>query len=314
MKFKNIFNNMLTYCTLCPHRCRVDRSSGKKGFCGAGPDTIISAIMPHHGEEPPISGTGGSGTIFFSYCNMRCSYCQNYQISQDHEGFKITIEDIAEKMLSLQECGVHNINFVSPTIWLPHIVEAVHIARQSGLDLPLIYNTGGYEDPKIIKMLEGIIDIYMPDMRYSNPQMARKYSSVKDYVRYNRESIKEMYRQVGNLEIDSKGIARKGLLIRLLVLPEDIAGIKDSLDFISSNFSNKVYLSIMAQYHPSYRALDFPELSRSVSIEEYQHVLEYAHNRGLEYGWSQDHEGLVSGKDRFIPDFKNKEVFRYYKK
>lgn len=314
MKSKDIFNNMLSDCTLCPHRCRADRSSGKKGFCGAGPDAVISAAMPHHGEEPPISGTGGSGTIFFSYCNMKCSYCQNYQISQDHEGFKITIEDMTEKMLSLQKCGVHNINFVSPVIWLPHIVEAVHRARQSGLDLPLIYNTGGYEDPEVIKMLEGIIDIYMPDMRYSSPHMARKYSSVKDYVRYNRESIKEMYRQVGNLKLDPEGIARKGLLIRLLVLPEDIAGLKDTLDFIGSDLSNKVSLSIMAQYHPSYRALDFPELSRRASMEEYQHILGYARNMGFECGWSQDHEELVSEKDRFIPDFKNKEVFKYYRK
>lgn len=225
----------------------------------------------------------------------------------------MTAGELARKMIYLQEYGVHNINLVSPTIWLPGIVEAIHKAAGSGLDLPVVYNTGGYDDPSVIKMLEGIIDVYMPDMRYSSSAMAEKYSSVKDYAEYNRESVTEMYRQAGDLELDRNGIARKGLLIRLLVMPGDIAGIKDTLDFLNENLSNKIYLSIMAQYHPAYRAYDFPRLSRRISAGEYREVLEYARKLGFDYGWTQDHEGLDPENDQFIPDFDDKDVFKYYK-
>jgi putative pyruvate formate lyase activating enzyme len=317
MKLKekiNKLNNILSSCTLCPHQCRINRYSGKKGFCGAGYDVVISAAMPHHGEEPPISGSEGSGTIFFSYCNMKCVYCQNWQISQEHEGSPVTVGELAEKMLGLQERGVHNINLVSPTIWIPQIAESLEIAYSKGFKLPLVYNTGGYDNPEIIKLLDGIIDIYMPDMRYSIERMAEKYSSVKNYVKYNRESVIEMYRQVGNLELDKSGIAKRGLMIRLLVMPGDIAGIKNTIDFISENLSNKVYLSIMAQYHPAYRAYNFRELSRRITYREYRDVLNYAADRGFEYGWIQDYDGLDPKKDSFIPDFKDKNVFKYYKK
>ena len=306
--------NILSSCTLCPHRCRVDRLAGEKGFCGAGSDAVISSAMPHHGEEPPISGTKGSGTIFFSYCNMRCSYCQNYQISQEHEGKRVTSEILARRMLELQEYGVHNINLVSPTIWLPRILEALYIARASGFDLPLVYNTGGYDDPAFIRMLEGIVDIYMPDMRYSSDVVAEKYSSVKDYVRYNRASVAEMFRQVGSLTLDKDGIASRGLLIRLLVMPGDIAGIKDTLDFLKAHLSHRIYLSIMAQYHPAYRACDFPELSRRITAGEYAAVIKYARKLGFTYGWTQDHGGLDMENDQFIPDFNDRHVFRYYRK
>ena len=269
--------------------------------------------MVHHGEEPPISGIRGSGTIFFSSCNMRCVYCQNYQISQEPEIREISIEELADNMVGLQEKEVHNINLVSPTIWVPQIVEAASIAKSSGLNLPFVYNTGGYDHPGTIKMLEGIIDVYMPDIRYSNSSMAQKYSKVKDYVRFNRASILEMYDQVGDLKIDKSGIAKKGLLIRLLVLPENIGGIKDTLDFIKNELSSNVYLSIMAQYHPTYRASRYPELSRRVSAEEYHEVIEYAQKLGLDSGWTQDHSGLESGKDEFIPDFNKDNVFKYYK-
>jgi putative pyruvate formate lyase activating enzyme len=317
MKLKekiNKLNNMLSSCTLCPHRCRVNRYSGKKGFCGAGTDAVISSAMPHHGEEPPISGEKGSGTIFFSYCNMKCVYCQNWQISQEHEGNPVSVEELAEKMLDLQKRGVHNINLVSPTIWIPQIVEALESAYSKGFKLPLVYNTGGYDNPEIIKALDGIIDIYMPDMRYSSDSMAEKYSSVKNYVKYNRESVTEMYRQVGNLELDNRGIAKRGLMVRLLVMPGGIAGIKDTIDFISKNLSNKVYLSIMAQYHPAYRAHNFSELSGRITYKEYMDVLDYAAHGGFEYGWTQDYNDLDHEKDLFIPDFKDKNVFRYYRK
>ncbi len=306
-------NKSLKNCKLCPHRCGVDRNSGRKGFCRSGAMPAVSASMVHHGEEPPISGIRGSGTIFFSNCNMRCVYCQNYQISQESEGEEISIERLAGNMIELQEKGVHNINFVSPTIWVPQILEATLIAKKSGFDLPLVYNTGGYDHPGTIRMLEGIIDIYMPDIRYSNDSMAEKYSGIKEYVKFNRESILEMYRQTGDLILDKDGIAKKGLLIRLLVLPENIGGIKDTLDFIRKKLSRGVYLSIMAQYHPAYRADRYPELSRRISTSEYLEIIDHAHKLGLEYGWTQDHSGLEPGKDEFIPDFNKKNVFKHYK-
>jgi len=185
-------DRILNRCVICPHKCKVNRKLEEKGFCNAGYNPVISSAMPHHGEEPPISGSRGSGTIFFTYCNMKCVYCQNYQISQEFEGTKCSISELADSMIKLQNLSCHNINFVSPTIWIPQIVKALSIARNKGLSVPTVFNTGGYDNPKIIKMLDGIIDIYMPDMRYSNDDMARKYSMVEEYVRYNRQSVKEL--------------------------------------------------------------------------------------------------------------------------
>jgi putative pyruvate formate lyase activating enzyme len=304
----------LDRCVICPHRCKVNRKTGEKGFCGAGFEPVVSSSIPHHGEEPPISGSGGSGTIFFSYCNMKCVYCQNYQISQEHEGIKTGIDSLADSMLTLQNLGCHNINFVSPTIWIPQIVRALSIARKKGLTVPTVFNTGGYDSPRIIKMLEGIIDIYMPDMRYSSDYMAEKYSMVKDYVRYNRQSVKEMYRQVGGLKLDPSGVAVKGLLTRLLVLPYDIGGIKNTLDFIRSELSTDVYLSIMAQYHPAYNAFDHPRLKRRITAKEYLEIVRYAEKKGFSFGWTQDHISLKSEEDPFIPDFKDRYIFKYRKK
>jgi len=305
-------NKLLKNCSLCPHKCEVDRYSGTDGFCRTGVKPKVSTSMVHHGEEPPISGSMGSGTIFFSNCNMRCVYCQNYQISQESEGEEISIESLAGNMIKLKEKGVHNINLVSPTIWIPQIIKAFSIAGKSGPDIPFVYNTGGYDHPGIIKMLEGIVDIYMPDIRYSNDSMALKYSGIKDYVRFNRDSILEMYRQVGDLELDKNGIAKKGLLIRLLVLPENIGGIKDTLDFIKNRLSCNVYLSIMAQYHPAHIAHKYPQLSKRVSTGEYLKIVEYARELGLDRGWTQDHGSLEAGEDEFIPDFSEENVFKYY--
>lgn len=305
---------ILNKCVICPHKCKVNRKSEEKGFCNAGYNPVISSAMPHHGEEPPISGNRGSGTIFFTYCNMKCTYCQNYQISQEFEGTKCSISELADSMIKLQNLSCHNINFVSPTIWIPQIVKALSIARNKGLSVPTVFNTGGYDNPRIIKMLEGIIDIYMPDMRYSDDDMARKYSMVEEYVRYNRQSVKEMYRQVGGLKVDPEGVALKGLMIRLLVLPENIGGIKKTLDFIKNELSTDVYLSIMAQYHPTYKASRYPELNRMITAKEYLEVVKYAEKRGFSYGWTQDHISLNSKEDLFIPDFKDKKIFKYYKK
>ena len=307
-------DRILNKCVICPHKCRVNRKSEEKGFCNAGYNPVISSVMPHHGEEPPISGNRGSGTIFFSYCNMKCVYCQNYQISQEFEGAKYSISELADSMIKLQNSGCHNINFVSPTIWIPQIVKALSIARNKRLSVPTVFNTGGYDNPKIIKMLDGIIDIYMPDMRYSDDDMARKYSMVEEYVRYNHQSVKEMYRQVGGLKVDPEGVALKGLMIRLLVLPENIGGIKKTLDFIKNELSTDVYLSIMAQYHPTYKASGYPELYRMITAKEYLEVVKYAEKRGFSSGWTQDHISLNSKEDLFIPDFKDEKIFKYYKK
>ena len=306
-------NGYLEKCVLCPHMCRVNRKAGETGFCNAGLMPSVSSAMAHHGEEPPISGKFGSGTIFFSRCNMRCVYCQNYQISQEPGGIDTNILKLAEIMIELQVKKCHNINLVSPTIWIPQILGAVSMARIKGLNIPLVYNTGGYDNPKIIELLEGIIDIYMPDMRYSDDLSAEKYSGIKNYVRNNRESVAEMYRQVGNLKIGRNGVANKGLLIRLLVMPGNICGTRKTLDFIKSELSIEVPLSIMAQYHPEYKASSFTELSRNINEDEYWEVVNYAEKLGFENGWTQDFISL-SKEDQFIPDFNKKEVFKYYEK
>ena len=306
-------NGYLEKCVLCPHMCRVNRKAGETGFCNAGLMPSVSSAMAHHGEEPPISGKFGSGTIFFSRCNMRCVYCQNYQISQEPGGIDTNILKLAEIMIELQVKKCHNINLVSPTIWIPQILGAVSMARIKGLNIPLVYNTGGYDNPKIIELLEGIIDIYMPDMRYSDDLSAEKYSGIKNYVRNNRESVAEMYRQVGNLKISRNGVANKGLLIRLLVMPGNISGTRKTLDFIKSELSIEVPLSIMAQYHPEFKALSFTELSRNINEDEYWEVVNYAEKLGFENGWTQDFISL-SKEDQFIPDFNKKEVFKYYEK
>lgn len=312
-KISVILDRILTKCIICPHKCRINRKKGEKGFCNAGYEPVVSSAMPHHGEEPPISGSNGSGTIFFTYCNMKCTYCQNYQISQEHEGSKASISSLADTMLKLQKVGCHNINFVSPTIWIPQIVKALSIARKKGLSIPTVFNTGGYDNPKIIKTLDGAVDIYMPDARYSSDNMAEKYSTVKNYVKYNRLSLIEMYRQVGGLKLDKNGVAKKGLLIRLLVMPNNIGGIKQTLDFIKNELSTDVYLSIMAQYHPTYKARNYPELSRRITVREYLEIVKYAEKKGFNFGWTQDYISLNSSEDLFIPDFKDKKVFKYYK-
>lgn len=293
--------------------CRINRNAGETGFCNAGLMPSVSSAMAHHGEEPPISGNFGSGTIFFSHCNMRCVYCQNYQISQEPGGTDTSILKLAEIMIELQAKKCHNINLVSPTIWIPQILNTVSMARRKGLNIPLVYNTGGYDNPKIIKSLEGIIDIYMPDMRYSSDLPAEKYSGIKNYVKNNRESIVEMYRQVGNLKISRNGVAKKGLLIRLLVMPDSISGTRETLDFIKSELSIEVALSIMAQYHPEYKARNFPELTRRINEDEYWDVVNYAEKLGFENGWTQDFISL-SKEDLFMPDFNKKKVFKYYEK
>jgi len=236
---------------------------------------------------------------------------KNYQISQEREGREYSIPELVRTMLDLENSGCHNINLVSPTIWIPRIIKALYHARLKGLSIPMVFNTGGYDNPEIIKMLDGAIDIYMPDMRYSDDEKARKYSHVREYTHYNQQSVKEMYRQVGNLKLDKDGIARKGLLIRLLVMPENIGGVKKTLDFIKHELSTNVYLSIMAQYQPTYRAAGYPELNRTITAKEYLEIVKYAEKKGFSYGYTQDYISFDKEEDLFMPDFKKKEIFRF---
>lgn len=286
-KRKEKLNKLLKKCHLCPRKCLVNRLQDEKGFCGAGKRVAVSSYNLHFGEEPPISGYRGSGTIFFTHCNLRCCFCQNYPISQLGNGQEVEIFQLAEMMVKLQKLGAHNINFVTPTHFVPQIVEALEPAVREGLNIPLVYNSGGYDSVETLKLLDGVVDIYMPDAKYSNPQSARTYSRAADYFEVNNKALLEMHRQVGDLKMDREGIARQGLLIRHLVMPEDIVGSRRVLEFIARNISQNTYMSIMAQYHPAHLAFEFPELSRRISKIEYDAVLKTADELGLERGWRQ---------------------------
>lgn len=282
------FKNSLSNCRICPRNCGADRTRGKLGYCRAGVKASIYSHMLHQGEEPPISGERGSGAIFFSRCNMKCVYCQNYRFSQLDEGREVTASELAGIMLSLQRRGCHNINLVSPTHYLPQILAALEEALGKGLSIPIVYNTSGYELKNSIRPLEGVIDIYLPDMRYSDNAMAKKYSDAPDYVESNTESVIEMHRQVGDLVIRKDGIAEKGLIIRLLALPEGVSGTIKTLQFIKENISENTYLSIMSQYYPTFKAYGFPEISRGIDRREYTNVVDEAHLLGLNNGWIQE--------------------------
>jgi len=287
-KRKEEVNKLLERCHLCPRKCLVNRLQDEKGFCGAGTRVVVSSYNLHFGEEPPISGYRGSGTIFFTHCNLRCCFCQNYPISQLGNGQEVEISELATMMVKLQKLGAHNINFVTPTHFVPQIVEALDLAVREGLKIPLVYNSGGYDSVEALELLDGVVDIYMPDAKYSNPESARTYSRAADYFEVNRKALLEMHRQVGDLKMDRDGIAKWGLLIRHLVMPEDIVGSRRVLEFIAKNISKNTYMSIMAQYHPAHLAFEFPELSRRISKREYDAVLKMADELGLERGWRQD--------------------------
>lgn len=299
---------ILKDCTLCPWDCHVDRTAGKLGVCRSGYLPIVTSYCPHHGEEPVLSGTRGSGTIFFGNCNMRCVFCQNHQISQPTCSLKedeVSFERLADMMLELQEKGCHNINFVSPSHFPAQIVKGVEIAVSKGLRIPLVYNTNGYDSLETLKLLDGIIDIYLPDIKYSDDNVGREYSKVRDYVRHSRAAILEMKRQVGDLTVDKKGIAVKGLIIRHLVLPNDLAGSEESLRFISEKVGKHTCMSVMSQYFPTHKAADYPLISRPISHREYEKVLEWLDEFGLEKGWVQHH----SSRDYYRPDFDKDEPF-----
>ena len=279
--------NKLHSCDLCPFDCGVDRLEGEKGVCRADGTLYISSYNLHYGEEPPISGVNGSGTIFFTHCLSRCVYCQNYPISQMGYGNKRTVEELSGIMLYLQKRGAHNINLVTPTHYVAHIVKALVMAKKTGLNIPVVYNTFGYEKVDVLKMLEGFVDIYLVDMRYSSDDMALKYSRIRNYVEINRRAVKEMFRQVGNLVVEN-GIAKRGIIIRLLVMPENISGTKDTLRFIADNISKDVYISLMSQYFPAYKAYKYPPLDRGLTYEEYDEIVKEMNRLGFNNGWIQE--------------------------
>jgi len=277
-------------CSLCARKCGVDRTRGEEGYCKVPFEPVVYSYSPHHGEEPPLSGDRGSGTIFFSRCSMSCVYCQNWQFSQISSGEKVSCEELAGMMMELQDRGCHNINFVTPTHFTPAIVKALSIAYKKGLRLPLVYNTGGYDSPEVIKLLEGVVDIYLPDMRYASDEMAGEYSDAPGYVENNRAIVKEMYRQAGPLEL-SGGVAKKGVIIRLLVLPGNISGTVETLEFLADEIGRNIYLSVMSQYYPAHKACEYKGLSRRITAGEYARVVDKVHELGFEEGWIQPFEG-----------------------
>lgn len=282
---------LLEACRVCPRECGVNRLKDEKtGFCRSGLDPVISSVSPHHGEEPPLSGTKGSGTIFFTNCNLRCVYCQNYPISQMGNGAERKVGELACQMMSLQESGCHNLNLVTPTHFVPQILKALGIARERGFALPIVYNTSGYESLETLRLLDGIVSIYLPDMRYNDNAVALKYSVAPHYVEVNRAAIREMYRQVGNLALDENGVAKRGLIIRHLVLPGGLSGTEGVMKFLAEEISQEVYISLMSQYFPAYNTGEFPEINRRLNELEYDEAYECKMKYGLQNGWVQEFE------------------------
>jgi putative pyruvate formate lyase activating enzyme len=273
--------NLLKKCSLCPRQCAVDRSNNEKGFCQTGRRAKVASYNAHFGEEAPLVGRFGSGTIFFSFCNLGCSFCQNYEISHLGEGIEMGAKDLAAIMIALQNKGCHNINLVTPTHVVPQILEALLLAVGNGLHIPIVYNSGGYERAETLKLLEGIIDIYMPDFKFWDKKWADRYCSASDYREMAVNAFKEMYAQVGDLKIDKNGIAERGLLVRHLVMPRGIAGTKDIMEFLSKEISDNTYVNVMDQYRPCGTAYKDEYLNNRISVEEYSVALKRAHNAGL---------------------------------
>ena len=272
----------LENCDLCARYCRVNRRESIEGaVCRTGARAVVASYGPHHGEEDPLRGRAGSGTIFFNWCNLRCVFCQNWDISQRGNGREMNPGELADVMLRLQSDGCHNINLVSPSHVVAQIIAAVNDAAERGLRLPLVYNTGGYDSQEALALLEGVVDIYMPDMKYGDSRLARKYSKVRNYVEANRAAVKEMHRQVGDLVLDGYGVAQRGLLVRHLVMPDAIAGTEQVLAFLATEISKNTYLNLMDQYRPCYRAEEYPELGRAITGEERRKALAAAERLGL---------------------------------
>ena len=281
--------NLMNPCTLCPRNCKVERSKGQIGFCGIADMPVVSSVGPHFGEESVLVGAGGSGTIFFAGCNLGCIFCQNYDISHHCHGRQVTIEQLAQSMLELQNYGCNNINFVTPTHVIPAIAAAIELAKKQGLNLPIVYNTGGYDSVETLKLLAGFVDIYMPDMKYSDSEVAKELSNAPDYPEVNRDAVKEMHNQVGDLQIEKglappfreAGLATRGLLIRHLVLPNNLAGSFEIIDFLAEEISPKTAINVMDQYHPCFKASSHTKINRRPTPQEIESVSRYAIEKGL---------------------------------
>lgn len=290
----------LEKCELCPFKCKVNRLNGQIGRCKCTDKIKIALYSLHYYEEPCISGKEGSGTVFFSNCNLRCLFCQNYKISQEGKGYEISIEELADIFLKQQEAGANNINLVTPTMYVYHIIEAIKIAKRKGLKLPIVYNTNGYENVETIKELDGYIDIYLPDLKYFYDDLGVKYSGVNNYFEVATKSILEMIKQVGKPEFDENGLIKKGTIIRHLVLPGHIQNSKHILKWLKDNVENKAYISVMAQYFPTYKAKEDKYLNRKLSNKEYSQIENYLYTLNLENGYIQD---LGKHEEEYVPDF-----------
>lgn len=273
--------SMLAECRVCAQECRVNRLEGELGICRGGRRATVASYGPHFGEENVLVGTGGSGTIFFSYCNLKCEFCQNYDLSHSGAGDEVSPDEMADMMMSLQEMGCHNINLVSPSHFVPQFLEALTVACKQGLHLPVVYNTGGYDYLETLELLDGVIDIYMPDLKFGDNESGRKYSGAAGYFDVAKKAVKEMHRQVGDLKLDEQGIAARGLLVRHLVLPGNLARTEAVMDFLAREISNNTFVNLMDQYYPAFRAFRYPELKRRISGKEFQAAYSAARASGL---------------------------------
>ena len=272
---------LLQECQICPRRCKVNRLENRLGICKVGKLPKVSSYNPHFGEESPLVGAHGSGTIFITSCNLGCVFCQNYDISHCGEGYEISIERFAHMMIELQDMGCHNINFVTPTHVVPQILEALPMAIRDGLNIPLVYNTGGYDCVETLQLLEGVFDIYMPDFKFFDNDVAAKLCKARDYPQVAMKAVKEMHRQVGDLVVDGGGTAKRGLIVRHLVMPNGLAGTRKVMQFLAQNISSNTYVNIMDQYHPCGLAHAYPEINRHISMEEFENALQIAREEGI---------------------------------
>lgn len=274
--------DMMKKCCLCPRNCGAKRLAGERGFCRANNRLEISSYNPHFGEERPLVGRGGSGTVFFTHCSLRCVFCINWEISQEGIGTERSLEELAQMMLFLQRMGCHNINVVTPTHYSPHIVGALAIAADKGLSIPLVYNTSGWERLEVLRLLDGVVDIYLPDFKYSDGKMASRYSTeASSYPEVTKAALLEMQRQVGAARLNSKGVAYRGLMIRHLVMPNNVSGTKEIVEWIAANLSKDTYINIMSQYTPTYKAFNYPEIARRITRAEYKQAIDWARQTGL---------------------------------
>ena len=299
----------LATCDICPRDCGVNRLEGETGYCHSSRLPIVSSYCAHHGEEPVLSGTRGSGTIFFGNCNLQCVYCQNHQISQDpdrQKGLEVTTRTLAERMAYLQDVEhCHNINLVTPSHFVPQIVRALVMAVPRGLRIPLVYNTSSYDSVRTLRELDGIVEIYLADLRYATNEAGKKYSHAPDYAEVSRAAIKQMQRQVGDLVTDEEGIAQRGLIIRHLILPDKIAGSAEALAWLVKDVSPQAAVSVMSQYYPAFHASQYPEINRKITWKEYKEVVDLVEKLGIENGWIQG----MDAPENYQPDFSEEEPF-----